>query len=610
MDYAKCAKDILDKVGGIENISYLTNCATRLRFNFKDDSKINLDDIQKIDGVVGAVHKGGQYQIIIGTDVANVRKEIEKFGPIASDSKSDQPQKKVRKIDQLMDIFAGIFTPLIPALTGGGMLKAVLTVLTFFGWMSKDSQTYYVLNFMADAVFYFLPILVGVSAAKKLNTNPYMAAVIGGVLLHPSLIALKTAGESVTFLGINMTLISYSSSVIPIILAVILMKYVEPLADRISPKPIKFLSKPLITLFVVGSATLLFLGPVGYWIGNGIAEVINVLNTNVPWLVPTLMGAFMPLLVMTGMHWSFVPLIVQSYASYGYEAIMGPGSFVSNICQGAASLAVALKTKNVETKQMATSAGITALFGVTEPALFGVTIKQKTVLASVMIGGAVGGLYAGINHVVRYTSGTPGLLSFAIFIGENPMNIVHALISVAIGFVITFVLVLVWGYKEEPLKIDGVEKLQTPDLIGSPVKGRSVSLSEVKDPTFANGIVGRGVAVIPEDGKIVAPFDGKVMTVFATKHAVGMIDRNGVELLIHIGIDTVKLEGRYFTAHVTDGQMVKKGDLLIEFDLQQIKDAGYDPITPVVVTNYKEFADIKISADMEVKALDQIIEVE
>ena len=312
MDYKQMAQEILRHVGGIENISFMTNCATRLRLNFKDESKVDLEAVKQVSGVVGAVKKAGQYQIIIGTDVGRVLNEINQLGTITGESSGQE--KKESPVNRLMSVIAGIFAPIIPALTAGGMVKVVLTLLVFGGLVSKESQTYYVMNFIADAVFYFLPVLVAMSTASKLKCNMYLAGVIGAVLLHPNFVALTGAGEPVTFIGLPLTLISYGSSVIPAILAVWLMSVVEPLADRISPKPIKFLAKPLITLLVVSPVTLIVLGPLGYTIGTGIAAGADYLNQNVSWLVPTLMGAFMPLLVLTGMHWSFTPIIVQSYA--------------------------------------------------------------------------------------------------------------------------------------------------------------------------------------------------------------------------------------------------------------------------------------------------------
>lgn len=311
------------------------------------------------------------------------------------------------------------------------------------------------------------------------------------------------------------------------------------------------------------------------------------------------------------MRWNFAPIILQSYATLGYEAIMGPGSFVSNICQGAASIAVSLKTKNEELKQTAMSAGITALFGVTEPALFGVTITQKSILQCVILGGAVGGLFAGLMGVVRYTSGTPGLLSFAIFIGENPMNVVWAFVSAGIGFVVTFVSVLVWGYREPTSKNEKPMVHEESDTIciDSPMEGKCIDVTEVNDEAFSQEIVGKGVAIVPSVGEVVAPFDGKVVMAFDTKHALGLVNQNGVELLIHVGIDTVKLNGKYFNMLVKTGDEVKKGTKLLEFDMEAMKEEGYDVTTPVIVTNQKDFDSYEKLVGNDVYELDPILKI-
>lgn len=610
MNHYELAKEILVLVGGSENIAQLNNCATRLRMNLKDESKIDLNKIKEIQGVLGAAKKSGQYQIIIGTDVANVCDEIRKMGQI---TESTAPNQKTKKLDALMDIFASIFTPVIPAITAAGMIKAILVICVLFG-MNKESQVYIIFNFIADAGFYFLPVMLAFSSAKKLGCNPYLAVMMGGILLHPSFTKMVSAGDPVFFLGLPVKLVNYGSSVIPIILAVWLMVYVERFADKISPKPVKFFMKPTLTILIVAPIVLIVLGPLGSYVGTVIATVTDFLNSRVSWLVPMLMGAFMPLLVLTGMHWSFLPILMTSYSTYGYEAVMGPGSLVSNICQGAAAFCVALKTKDKQFKQQASSAGITALMGITEPAMYGVTIKYRKVLLSVMLGGGAGGFYAGLMGVVRYTSGTPGLLSLPIFIGDNPMNVIHALISCLIGFCITFVLTWFYGFKEP--ETDGAVELdkgkdtdtgkQIPKskkiMIYSPVNGRKVKLSKVSDETFAKEIAGKGMAVEPADGRITAPFDGEVVTVFRTKHVIGLRSSEGVELMIHIGIDTVELEGKYFTAHVADGDLVKAGDLLMEFDKQAIEAAGYETVVPVIVTNTGNYLDIITSEEGAVES--------
>lgn len=610
MNHYELAKEILVLVGGSENIAQLNNCATRLRMNLKDESKIDLNKIKEIQGVLGAAKKSGQYQIIIGTDVANVCDEIRKMGQI---TESTAPNQKTKKLDALMDIFASIFTPVIPAITAAGMIKAILVICVLFG-MNKESQVYIIFNFIADAGFYFLPVMLAFSSAKKLGCNPYLAVMMGGILLHPSFTKMVSAGDPVFFLGLPVKLVNYGSSVIPIILAVWLMVYVERFADKISPKPVKFFMKPTLTILIVAPIVLIVLGPLGSYVGTVIATVTDFLNSRVSWLVPMLMGAFMPLLVLTGMHWSFLPILMTSYSTYGYEAVMGPGSLVSNICQGAAAFCVALKTKDKQFKQQASSAGITALMGITEPAMYGVTIKYRKVLLSVMLGGGAGGFYAGLMGVVRYTSGTPGLLSLPIFIGDNPMNVIHALISCLIGFCITFVLTWFYGFKEP--ETDGAVELDKGKdadtgkqiqkskkiMIYSPVNGRKVKLSKVSDETFAKEIAGKGMAVEPADGRITAPFDGEVVTVFRTKHVIGLRSSEGVELMIHIGIDTVELEGKYFTAHVADGDFVKAGDLLMEFDKQAIEAAGYETVVPVIVTNTGNYLDIITSEEGAVES--------
>ncbi len=610
MNHYELAKEILVLVGGSENIAQLNNCATRLRMNLKDESKIDLNKIKEIQGVLGAAKKSGQYQIIIGTDVSNVCDEIRKMGQITETSESNE---KKGKLDALMDIFASIFTPVIPAITAAGMIKAILVICVLLG-MNKESQVYTIFNFIADAGFYFLPVMLAFSSAKKLGCNPYLAVMMGGILLHPSFTKMVSAGDPVFFLGLPVKLVNYGSSVIPIILAVWLMVYVERFADKISPKPVKFFMKPTLTILIVAPIVLIVLGPLGSYVGTVIATVTDFLNSRVSWLVPMLMGAFMPLLVLTGMHWSFLPILMTSYSTYGYEAVMGPGSLVSNICQGAAAFCVALKTKDRQFKQQASSAGITALMGITEPAMYGVTIKYRKVLLSVMLGGGAGGFYAGLMGVVRYTSGTPGLLSLPIFIGDNPMNVIHALISCLIGFCITFVLTWFYGFKE-PETAGAVELDKGTDtdtgkqvpkskkiMIYSPVNGRKVKLSKVNDETFAKEIAGKGMAVEPADGRITAPFDGEVVTVFRTKHVIGLRSSEGVELMIHIGIDTVELEGKYFTAHVTDGDIVKTGDLLMEFDKQAIEAAGYETVVPVIVTNTGDYLDIITSEEGTVES--------
>lgn len=623
MDYKQLAKDILKNVGGEANVASVTHCATRLRFNLKDDSKANTEVLKNTKGIMGVVSKGGQYQIIIGSDVQSVYKPLLELGTFDTNTTaSEEDGEKKGPVVKVLDTIAGMFTPIIPAITGAGMLKAVLALLVAFKWIDTASQTYQILNFMSDAAFYFLPFLLANSAAKKFKCNAYMAMTIAAILLHPTFASMKAAGEAVHFLGLPVTLVSYSSSVIPIILSVWFMSYVEPIADKISPKPVKFFTKPLITMVVTGIAALIVIGPIGTICGDGIAAGIKVLDNYASWLVPLVVGIFSPLLVMTGMHYGLIPIGINNIATAQFDTVVGPGMLASNIASGAASLAVSVRTKNSDLKQLASSAGITGVCGITEPAMYGVHLKTKTSLYATMIGGGFGGLYLGIMGVGRYTSGSPGLLALPGYIGDQGFtNITHACIGAAIAFAVSFIaaFVLYKDKKEETVQTTTTTEVKEEtmnadtfnaaagDVVVAPIEGKVIALSQVDDPTFAEEILGKGVAIEPAKGEVYAPVDGEILTVFDTKHAYGIKGDNGVELLIHIGIDTVKLGGEHFTAYVKDGDRVKKGDLIAKFDINGIKAAGYSTVTPVIVSNTADYINVLGLTGHTVKVKDQLI---
>lgn len=452
MNYEELGAKILELVGGKDNVTGLTHCATRLRFNLKDTSKAQTATLKSTAGVLGVVENGGQYQIVIGNDVNHVYKPIAdvcKLSGSASDNgsggKQEQPEEKKGIGARLIDTITGIFTPILPAITAAGMLKAVLALLVAFKWIENTDSSYQVINFMADAAFYFLPILLANSAAKKFNCNPYLAMMLGGILLHPSFVdmvaAAKESGQAIELFMIPIYNASYSSSVIPIILSVWFMSYVEPIADKISPKAIKFFTKPLLTILVSGTITLWILGPIGYIVASWIAAGVNLLNVYVSWLVPLVLGGVFPLLVVTGTHYGIIPIGINNRMTTGYDTIVYPANLASNIAQGAATFAVALKTKSHEIRQLATSAGITAVCGITEPALYGINMRFKTPLISACIGGAIGGLYVGIFRVKNYAGGSPGLLTLPGYIGEQGfMDLLHACIGAAIAFVTAFII--------------------------------------------------------------------------------------------------------------------------------------------------------------------------
>ncbi|MEM1486362.1 PTS transporter subunit EIIC [Oscillospiraceae bacterium PP1C4] len=462
MDYSKLASEIIERVGGSPNIQSVDNCATRLRFVLNNEEAASEKTLKRTKGVAGIAKSGGQFQVIIGTDVPNVKKEIDKL--LGSGYQGTRPAKKESIVNRLLDILSGSIMPMIPALTGAGLLKAFMALFVTLHWISKTDNIYIVLNFIADAAFYFMPIMVAYGASKKFNCNTILAMVCAGALIHPNFAALVKAGTEIRFLGIPVSLVSYGSTILPAIFSTWVMSYVEKAAEKVIPRFLKYFIKPLAIILVTSTISILFLAPLGNLIGNVLAQAINSLNAYGGWIIPTVIGACFPLLVMTGMHWSLAPIWLQSIAVSGSEILLGPGSLASNIAQGAASLCVALKTQDKEQRQIASSAGFTALMGITEPAMFGITVKYKGVLASVMIGGLVGGFFAGITGVVRYAAGGAGIALLPCFIGENPMNVVYAIATMVISFVVTFACTWVFGYKEAPFKNTGTPETAAAGL--------------------------------------------------------------------------------------------------------------------------------------------------
>lgn len=630
MDYKKLAYDLLPLVGGADNISKLTHCATRLRFEFCDRSKVDEAAIGQTQGVISVVDKGGQFQVVVGNDVpVTYRALINEMGGTAGKASGQGPAEEEAKpsvINRIISVISTTFTPVIPALIGGGMIKAVLSILVLCG-LDDTSSTYTILNFISDAAFYFMPVLLAYGAAIKFECNPVLAMTLASALLHPTWSGIVGAGESVDFFHIPVRLVDYSYSVIPIILSVWIMSYVEKFAEKYTPSIIKFFLKPLIILFISVPIALVIVGPFGSFLNSVVEGAANVINAKASWLLPMLMGAFQPFLVLTGTAWAMTPIATVQISSLGYEIVNGPGMLASNIAQGGATLAVAVKTKNKQLKQLASSSGFTAVMGITEPCLYGVILKLKKPLVASMIGGGIGGIYAGISGLVRYAFVSPGLAALPAFIGENPMNIVHAVITCIISFAAAFAATWILGFddpqepggKKSGGKDEASGKEGTPEppkgtpgaegKILSPLNGKRVPLSEVNDAVFSQKVLGDGAAVLPAEGKLYAPVDGTVTTLFETRHAIGMESSQGAEILIHVGIDTVNLQGKYFTAHVQGGDHVKQGDLLLTFDKEAIEREGYDTVTPVLVTNAGEFSRIEASSANEVKAGDVLLTI-
>lgn len=611
MSIKDSAKQIYDTVGGEANINYLTHCVTRLRFRLKDESKVDDEKVKQIPGVMGINHQNGQYQVIIGNAVSDYYDQIIKLGDFPTDesgdsNKTDTKEEKGNLFDQFTSFISSCMSPLIPALIGGGMIKVILILLTTVGWMSDKSQTYTILSVFGDAPFYFLPIELAITASKYHKVNQLMAVIAGAILIHPNFITLVNSGKAIHLMGLPVTAARYSSSVIPILLIVWAMKYLEAFLEKVVPSSFKSILKPLLEIFIVGVVSLVIIGPTGTWAGELLSGIVLLIQKHAAWLAMPLMAAFMPLIVMTGMHWAFSPIfLAASIASP--DSLILPAMLAANIGQGAASLAVAVKTKNKNTRQIASAAAVSALLaGVTEPALYGVTLKYKKPLYASMISGAITGLFMGIVNLRAFAFAVPSILAIPQFVNKAiPNNFIYALIVLVASLVITFVLTLVFGFDDgtPALAVDDAKTPDTPESniesgakdtkkVFSPVKGEMINLDSVNDPTFAQKMLGDGVAVIPEDGKFYAPFDGVVETVFPTKHAIGLKSDSGIELLMHIGLDTVELKGKPYDVKVKANQRVKKGDLLVNADLDKIKKAGYETVTPLIVTNTKDFVEI------------------
>lgn len=607
MDYQKTANQIKEAVGGEKNISTVTNCATRLRFTLNDEKLANDEQVKAIAGVMGVVHSQGQYQVIIGQDVENVAKYLK--------STENGNEKKSKNI---LEIIAGCFTAILPVITAAGMLQAFLVLATSFG-LSAEHPTYIVLYNIANSAFYFLPILLGFSSAKKFNVNPYMGAFLGAILVNPALMGI----EGLSLFSVPIKAVTYSSSVIPIFLGVAFMSIIEPIADKVSPKIIKFFTKPLLTIIIVAPVTLIVLGPLGTVIGEYLSQFILFIDSYFGLLTPVIIGALCPILVMTGMHYALMPLVFQQFTTMGYDSIMAPGMLAANISQGAAGLAVAYKTKNKDLKALAASTGFTGVLGITEPVMYGVNLKLKRPFYAVMVGGAAGGLVAGLFGVKSYALASPGLAAIAVFLGgEGLNNLYGALASIVVSFVVTFIVTLILGFEDPvdetmaPVSEPTTEStnpeqasLQTETTIYAPLKGKIIPLSEVPDQVFSTEMMGKGLAIIPTEGKVVSPVDGKVTSIFPTLHAIGLTSNQGVEILIHIGLDTVQLKGQYYTLKVAEGDNVQIGDELVLFDKEKIEQSGYQTVTPIIITNSNQFKEIICLPNENVNYVDEIIQI-
>ena len=608
MDYIAISKEIIDGVGGADNIASASHCMTRLRLILKVDSKADDKAVENIKVVKSVIRQGGQYQVVIGNEVGNLYKEFKKLGGLSEEEEVAVKKSDRNLVQRGLDFISGCMTPLLPGMLGCGMIKVILILLSTLGGISTESSTYIILNSLGDTFIYFLPIFLAYTGAKRMGCNPVLFMTIGAAMIYPDLVALLAGNtlELGTFMGFDCTYLfgipvisaNYTFSVVPILLMMPVMKFMEEFADRVSPNVLKAFLKPMLFLLVCLPVALWILGPLGVILGNGLSVLITTLYDSCGWLAIGILSAIVPFVVMTGMHYALTPLSVSSLAGIGYDALIIVAFFCSNIAQGGAAFGVACKSKNKEIRSEGIACGVSAaVAGITEPAMYGINLHFRKPMIGAMIGAGAAGLLCGLTHVVCYAmAGSEGVFTLITFIGgKEPIHgiiwgAVAGILSLVISFAISFIL-----YQdpetvaEEDKNISAVNSM----IITSPMSGNVKPLSECPDEVFASGTLGQGIVVEPNEGKVFAPCDGEISSLFETLHAVAITSDRGAEILIHVGLDTVGLSGKGFTAYCKNGDKVKRGDLLLEFDMSFIESQGLSTITPVIVANYSDYGSVE-----------------
>ena len=623
MDYRKTAHDILDQVGGSKNIVSAAHCATRLRLVIADNSKADKGAIENIDGVKGVFEASGQLQIILGTGTVNkVFDEFIAIAGITASSKAEAKEAAAQKQNVFMraiKLLGDIFVPIIPAIVASGFLMGIMNSLDFMinnGFLSMDtsSSIYVFANLFSNTAYTFLQILIAFSAAKAFGANPYLGAVIGMIMINPALqnaYTVATEGvqqtQSVFFGLYDIDMVGYQGHVIPVVIAVWLLSVIEKKLHKIVPEVLDLFVTPLVSVFVTGYLTLSIIGPVFVWAENAVLGGIQWLLTLPLGIGSLIMGGLYAPTVVTGIHQMYTAIDIGQIAQYGVTYWL-PLASAANVAQGAAALAVALKSKDKKIRSLALPSSLSAFMGITEPAIFGVNLRFFKPFIAGCIGGGCGALYASLVHLGAKGTGVTGIFGILLCLEQPVQYVIEMAIAVGVAFAVSFIM-----YKDQKPKAEtaGIEAkasagaaanaeeaaAQIPEeTVKSPVRGRILPLSEVSDETFSSEMLGTTVAVEPEDGKVVSPCDGEVINVFDTGHAVCIATKSGGELLIHIGVDTVKLGGKGFTKKVSDGQQVRAGDVLIEADLDTIRAEGYPAATMVILTNADEYSEVEKAA--------------
>ncbi|MFE6075851.1 beta-glucoside-specific PTS transporter subunit IIABC [Paenibacillus sp. NPDC057886] len=634
MNYDQLAKDILSGVGGAKNVNSVFHCVTRLRFKLKDESVAKTEELKNLPGVITVMQSGGQYQVVIGNEVPDVYKAVVKAGNLPAEGQVPEDQdssgNKGSLFSRFIDMISGVFTPLLGLLAATGMIKGFTAMFLSFGWITDTSGTYQLLNATGDCLFYFFPIFLGYTAIKKFGGSPFLGMAIGASLVYPTLSGL-TAGDPlytlfagtlfespihITFLGIPVILMSYSTSVIPIIIATFFAVKIERFFKNIIPKVVSTFLVPFFTLLVIVPATFILIGPVSTWAGQLIGAGATGIYDLSPVATGLIIGGLWQVFVLFGLHWGLVPVMLLNLSTSGADPIIAM-SFAASFAQTGAVLAVMLKTKNTKLKSLGIPAFISGIFGVTEPAIYGLTLPLKKPFIMSCIAAGIGGGILGLAGSKLYMFGGLGVFGFPSFINKATgvdSGFYMALVACGVGFILGFILTYVVGFKDKVEATPAPAPVLDPNPnnryeILSPMAGEVVELKEINDVTFAGEHMGKGIAIRPTSGRVVSPITGVVQTVYRTKHAIGLVTDDGVEMLIHIGQDTVQLKGQHFTAHIKDGDRVNVGDLIMEFDLQAIKDAGYETVTPIIITNTSNYLDVVGTKDASVKEKDKLLTV-
>ncbi|MBM5720186.1 glucose PTS transporter subunit IIA [Listeria ivanovii] len=603
--YDKLIPILLENIGGSSNIRSANHCATRLRLKLHDKNKLNKTALEKETQILGIVEHGDEIQLVIGPDVPKVYALV--MAQLDQNEQVTMPTSKQNKsfrqyAHTIVDFISGTFVPVLPVLVAAGLISAVLNIGTTFFNLSNESGTYIVLNAINHAGFYFLPVFLGYSAARKLEISPIMGMFLGAVLVD----GLINNIANLSFLGFQVPQAAYNSTTIPVIFGVLFMYIIDKGADKVIPEAIKFFIKPLLVMIITVPVTLLLLGPLGNIVGSYIADVLSFMYAHLGWLSVGLMGALTPLLVMTGTNQALFPLVFAMIADNGYDSFVMPAMLAANVAIGAAALADMRFEKDLTKKSLSFSAGITGVMGITEPSIFGVLINHKHAFLGAIFGGGIGGLFAGLVGLKQYAVVSPGLAALPTFIPTDgsgfSSNFWYAVLTILLAISTSVAMTLFLGKRST--------KQTKPHItIKSPLSGKIYPLETIKDELFSQKILGDGIAIMPTNGEIVSPSSGHVIMTTKTSHAIGIQTDDGVELLIHCGLDTVQLAGRYFETLVQEGEQVTAGQPLLKMDLTSIQTAGYDTITPIIVTNSADYHQIDKPNTKNVTALDPLLTI-